>query len=69
METGITIKKTNLEKDDIILVEIDPEIISLNMARDIGINIQKQFPDNKMICYLKGTGIHITKEKDFEYLH
>lgn len=64
----MTIQKINLEKDDVILVEIDPEIMDLNTAREICLNLQKEFPENKMIAYLKGTSIHITKEKDFEYM-
>lgn len=64
----MTIQKINLEKDDVILVEIDPEIMDLDTARIACLNLQKEFPENKMIVYLKGTTIHITKEKDFEYM-
>jgi hypothetical protein len=38
------------------------------LARDIFHELKLAFPNNQIIAYLKGIGIHITKEKDFEYI-
>ena len=62
------VHKVNLEKDDLILVEIDPEVTPFDLAQNMAKNIQSMFPDNKVIFYLKGSKIYITKEKDVELI-
>lgn len=64
----LKIKKVNLEKDDIVLFEIDPDIIDLSTANELFKSIQKIFPKNQCMGYVKGFNIHIVKEKDFEYI-
>lgn len=64
----IKLKKVKLEKDDVILFEIDPDIIDVINAKELYNQLQVAFPDNRVFAYLKGIDIHITKEKDCEYI-
>ena len=37
-------------------------------AQDIFTGLKLAFPNNQIVAYLKGIDMHITKEKDFEYI-
>lgn len=63
MDLGVV----QLEKDDIILIRIDPEQMRLDEAQKAFTMLQDYFKDNKVIGYLKGSEVHIAKEKDITW--
>ena len=60
--------KVQLEKDDVILVEINLEEIDLDTAHQQFQTIQDAFPYNEVIAYIKGTKLHFCKEKHIDYI-
>lgn len=60
--------KVQLEKDDVILVEINMEEIDFDTARQQFQTIQDAFPYNEVIAYIKGTKLHFCKEKHIDYI-
>ena len=68
MKNAICLKKVKLEPDDILLLEINPELISIEEAKFIYDGFGKTFPDNEVIAYLSGTTVHIVKEKDYDII-
>lgn len=65
---NIELKKVNIEKDDVLLFEIDPDIIDVINAKELYNQLQASFPNNRVFAYLKGIDLHIIKEKDCEYI-
>lgn len=60
--------KVQLDKDDVILVEINTEEIDLDTARQQCQTIHNAFPNNEVIAYIKGTKLHFCKEKHIDYI-
>ena len=48
-----------IQKDDTLFVTIDPYYIGLDIANEIAKSIIKAFPENYVVCKLKGIDISI----------
>lgn len=60
-------KLNNVQEDDILIITIDPDFCSLEYAQQIANGIKECFPNNKIICKVKGIDIEIEVEDNVKH--
>ena len=61
IEPGIIISKLNIKDSDILVVTVDTDMWDIETTQHIINLLQKKFPNNNIICELKGFDITVKK--------
>lgn len=61
IEPGIIISKLNIKDSDILVVTVDTDMWDVETAQHIANLLHIRFPNNDIICELKGFNISIKK--------
>jgi len=62
IQPGIIASKLDLKENDVILMTIDLDKFDIEGTYRIFQMIQKEFPDNKVVCTFKGISIEKMRE-------
>lgn len=62
IDKGAILEKLNVQEDDILIITIDPDFCPIEYAQQITDRIKECFPNNKIICKIKGVDIEIEVE-------
>ena len=62
---GILASKLELKEGDIILITVDTDICDIDDAYDTVKMIQKKFPNNEVVGFIKGIGVNKIEKQEY----